>query len=217
MGTIRHTTSPAATITTPARITGSRQAIQTSTSPVMASSIWLTGEPITPGLWKSRARVPSDRPEAAPTNSASRRRDRSATSTAAAQMPVKRPASGLPRTLRTVATAASHGCRRAMARMASDAAASPTRNVIRPPKRLSRTVAAKTTLPARGRSESLRIWCPAHMLIAAAIAPVIATPPPEDPSSLPRVDMMAGATTEYDGSSRPPYQPGHQVTEPSLL
>ena len=30
------------------------------------------------------------------------------------------------------------------------------------------------------------------------------------------VPMIPGAITEYVGSSRPPYHPGHQLTEPSL-
>ena len=45
------------------------------------------------------------------------------------------------------------------------------------------------------------------MQIAAARAPVVATP---------MVAISPGAMTEYDGSSRPPYHPGHQVTLPSF-
>ena len=121
-------------------------------------------------------------------------------------MPVNNPARGLPSTLTTVAIAASHGCRRTSASTARVAAARPTRKVIRPPKRLSSTVAANTTLAARGRADSRSIWCAAQMEMAAAMTPVRATP---------MVAIRPGAITEYVGSSRPPYQPGHQVAEPS--
>ena len=60
-------------------------------------------------------------------------------------------------------------------------------------------MAANTTLAARGRAESRSIWWAAHMEIAAAMAPVVATP---------IVAISPGAITEYVGSSRPPYQPG---------
>ncbi len=161
---------------------------------------------MTPGLSNSTASVPSDRPVVTPTNSASRRRLRSLTSTAAATIPVKSPASGLPRTLTTVARAASHGCRVVSASTASIAAARPTRKVIRPPNRLISTVAANTMLAARGRAEPRSSRCATHMQIAEATAPVVATP---------IVAIRPGARTEYVGSSTPPYQPGHHVAGPS--
>ena len=77
---------------------------------------------------------------------------------------------------------------------------------MRPPKRLSSTLAAKTTLAARGRAESRSSWWATHMQIAEAMAPVVATP---------IVAIRPGAITEYVGSSSPPYHPGHQVTFPS--
>ncbi len=45
------------------------------------------------------------------------------------------------------------------------------------------------------------------MQIAAARAPVVATP---------MVAISPGAITEYVGSSRPPYHPGHQETLPTF-